>query len=300
MRFCSLFGCGNTNGVDCGLCSVRGQYKLKNKIGTGAFGHVREAVKRKTKTRVAVKIILKSETCKADLENEVRLMRKLDHPNIVKCSEDFFEDKSFYYYAMELCRGGPLMELIDLDISEERASCYIRQILSGLAYLHKRNIIHRDIKPDNIVFSQESRDSDSVLKLVDFGLAVQLPAGKRVIKGDPCGTVNYIAPEACRGFHTLKGDIWAVGIIAHVFLLGCAPFKGACSREIMRATCSQPLKFSQSYCSEDAADFLKKCLTKNPNKRLSAAEALCHPWIVRNETKTINGTENCRISTTPT
>ncbi|CEM08786.1 unnamed protein product [Vitrella brassicaformis CCMP3155] len=244
--------------------NIRSKYWIKRKLGTGAFGQVRAAIEKETGGRRAVKMILKNEAQHHELVNEVEIMQQLDHPNIVKLF-DFFEDKNFYYYVMELCEGGALLAKLEDEIflTEETASKYVRQILSALEYMHAKNIIHRDIKPENIMFAKKERGKEALLKLVDFGLATQLPEGKTTIKDDPCGTVYYLPPEACRGIHTVKADIWAVGVIVYMVLFGMAPFDGSDAKEVM------------------AHDFMRKCLEKDPNKRFTATQALEHPWIVK-------------------
>ena len=161
----------------------------------------------------------------------MNILRKLDHPNIIKVYE-LFKEKSFLYIVTEVCHGGDLFERIERlnYFKEEDARAIVKQLLSALSYCHSNKIMHRDIKPENVLM--ESSDlKDLRVKLIDFGTAIEytgMPKLKEIY-----GSSYYIAPEVINESYNEKCDIWSLGVVAFVILSGCAPFNGKDDIEIL-------------------------------------------------------------------
>ncbi len=146
---------------------------------------------------------------------------KTDHPNLNKLFE-VFEWKNQYVMIMELCEGGDLFNFIKTQkaFTESKVADILKQIMSGVVYMHKNNIVHRDLKPENMLYDTESR----LLKIIDFGTAIELPSGKKLTS--TIGTPYYIAPEVLAGEYTEKCDVWSCGVILYIMLSGIPPFSG--------------------------------------------------------------------------
>ena len=211
--------------------------------------------------------------------NEIEILRKISHPNIVNIYE-IFEDVKKYYIITEFCEGGELFQQITKHgfYTESDAVKIINQILEAVNYLHELNIVHRDIKPENIMLSNNKNDF-SLLKLIDFGTAIEIPKGKKLKKF--IGTSYYVAPEVIDGCYGKKCDVWSCGIILYILLAGYPPFNGNTNKEIYDAIKNQKLTFSNkewNNISSDAIDLIRKMLEKNPKKRYNVQECLNHPW----------------------
>ncbi|ETO13665.1 hypothetical protein RFI_23704 [Reticulomyxa filosa] len=184
--------------------------------------------------------------------------------------------------VVELCDGGDLFErVVSLKaFSETAASHVIRQVVSGLQHLHERGFVHRDLKPDNIMYS--TKDEDSPVKVIDFGLAGNTIGGPCTT---PCGTAHYAAPEVLENqSYGIEVDIWSLGVIIYTLLCGYPPFFDSSNNmknlyhSIKKAKFTFPSPQWDSI-SDGAKDLIKKCLVKNAKERLTAAQVSVHPWV---------------------
>lgn len=263
-------------------------------MGAGAYGEVILCRDKITQTERAIKIITKSSVTSsseraaaaADFNNsstlldEVAVLKKLDHPNIMKLYE-FFEDKRNYYLVSELYKGGELFDEIihRQKFSESDAAVIMKQVLSGVTYLHKHNIVHRDLKPENLLL--EHKGKDALIKIVDFGLSAHFETSSKM--RERLGTAYYIAPEVLRKKYDEKCDVWSSGVILYILLCGYPPFGGQTDHEILRRVEKAKFTFDPpewTKVSDDAKALITQMLTDDPAQRISAAEALNHTWIV--------------------
>ena len=263
-------------------------YLLKKVIGQGGFGVVRRGCRIDNPTiQVAIKTIKKSkvENKLEDMKNEVNILSTIDHPNIVKLYE-YFDEEYFFHIVTEFCGGGELFDRVIQNgrINEADVVRYMKTMISSINHLHKIGICHRDIKPQNFIF--ESELPDAQLKLIDFGLAHKFQQKKRKSTASNltsfAGTSFYTAPEIVKGSYDSKCDIWSLGVIMDLMLTGTHPFTGATSAEIYHNIINQDYDTTSheySHISKPGIDLLQKLLNKNPSARLSAEQALAHPWM---------------------
>lgn len=262
------------------------RYQRVKKLGSGAYGEVLLCRDKQLGEERAIKIIKKSSVSMTVntgcLLEEVAVLKQLDHPNIMKLF-DFFEDKRNYYLAMEVLLGGELFdEIINRQkFSEVDAAIILKQVLSGCTYLHKRNIVHRDLKPENLLL--ESKAKDALIKIVDFGLSAHFEIGAGKMK-ERLGTAYYIAPEVLRKKYDEKCDIWSCGVILYILLCGYPPFGGQTDQEILKRVEKGKFVFDPpdwNKVSDDGKRLVELMLTYDASKRISAEEALNHPWIIK-------------------
>ena len=254
-------------------------------LGQGSFGSVYEAEHIIFKNKVAMKIINKSDNDVDEKEilNEIDILKKLSHPNIVKIFE-FYITKAHYYIVTEYCKDGELFSYIKNKYSERQLAVLFYQIFSGLWYLHDHKILHRDIKLENIMISGKEKDQSTGeelfwIKIIDFGTAKIFEKNKK--EKDVVGSSYYIAPEVLKQNYNEKCDTWSVGIILYMALVGKAPFDGKDDDEIIHKIAKANYNNKDSKLlnhSLEVRDLLSKLLEKDINKRFSAKEALEHPW----------------------
>jgi len=206
--------------------TITERYKVGRTIGDGNFAVVKECVERSTAREYALKIIKKSK-CRGKehmIQNEVSILRRVKHPNIVLLIEEM-DVPTELYLVMELVKGGDLFDAITSTnkYTERDASGMLYNLASAIKYLHSLNIVHRDIKPENLLV-YEHQDGSKSLKLGDFGLATIVDGPLYTV----CGTPTYVAPEIiAETGYGLKVDIWAAGVITYILLCGFPPFRGS-------------------------------------------------------------------------
>ena len=260
---------------------IRKNYVFKEMIGGGRYGKVRVACKKKCPERLyAIKSINKKKLSKKEFSNltkEVEILSSLDHPNIIKFHETY-QDELYFHIVTDLCTGKELLENIIREghLSEQKVCKIIFKVLSAISYCHSMNISHRDLKPENIIF--DTKNIDSEIKIIDFGLSTKYNDGVKM--HSVLGTPYYIAPEVLKGDFDEKCDVWSIGSITYLMLTGQTPFNGDSIKEIFQSIISKKLNFSllEKEFSEEAIDFLKSCLTRDPTLRSSAQNALKHNW----------------------
>jgi len=251
-------------------------------IGEGAYGKVFKVRHRVTGKTYAIKMLKKKDI---KILNEIKILRKLDHPNIMKVYE-YFSSEYCWYFVEEYVAGGDLYEQIcKLQYyNEVTASNIMKQIFSFVSYLHQMNIVHRDIKPKNMMVSNKKDEIE--IKLVDFGTATFFSRKKPLT--DRVGTPIYMAPEVLKGNYFNECDLWSCGVILYILLGGNPPFDGKNSQEIYSKIekCDVKLKGNEwNNVSDEAKDLIIKLLEKNVSKRITAQEALKHPFITNNTIK---------------
>ena len=278
--------------VNCNNKNPRDEYKIIKKLGKGGFGTVWKVKNIQTNLFRAMKKIPKLRNNMNNINeilNEVEILKNLDHPNIVKIFE-FFIEADGYYIITEYCHEGELFKLIKTKgfFSEKIAANIMYQIFQAIHYCHvSNNIIHRDLKPENIMI--ESIDYETGfynIKIIDFGTAKIREKDKRENK--VLGSCFYIAPEVLNKKYNEKCDIWSCGVILYILLCGNVPFNGRDEREISQKIKSGKFDLNINpfdTISNEGKDLIKQCLELNVNKRISAKEALNHPWFDLLKTK---------------
>ena len=218
-----------------------------------------------------------------EILNEINILKKLSHPNIVKIFE-FYITKAHYYIVTEFCKDGELFSYIKNKYSERQLAVLFYQIFSGLWYLHDNKMLHRDIKLENIMISGKEKDQSTGeelfwIKIIDFGTAKIFEKNKK--EKDVVGSSYYIAPEVLKQNYNEKCDTWSVGVILYMALVGKAPFDGKNDDEIIHKIAKGNYNNKESKLlnhSSEVRDLLSKLLEKDLSKRFSAKEALEHPW----------------------
>ncbi|OMJ82598.1 hypothetical protein SteCoe_16644 [Stentor coeruleus] len=279
--------------------NIKDKYIIGNKIGSGAFGFVRVGTHKTSGQKRAIKTIQKESITKDMKEhsqffNEVDILIKADHPNIVKLYE-WYEDEKYYHLVTEFVSGGELFDFIIKSrmLSEPIAAHFMKQILSAVAYCHANSIVHRDLKPENLLLEKDS--ADSLLKIIDFGTSKIYDTGSKMTQ--KYGTAYYIAPEVLRRDYTEKCDVWSCGVILYILLSGKPPFYGRTDREILeRVQRGQYSMDDQEWgrVSLPAKNLIKKMLQINPSSRISSQDALKDEWITNN---TLNSFRESDIQT---
>jgi len=256
-------------------------FDVERELGRGASCRVLKVKEKSTGQVFAMKEMQRQDKWNPMLfEQEVNILGKLSgHKNILHY-EDCWVDQKNFYVLTSLCTGGELFDKIKelRHFSERHAADVMRTILDSMRYCHERNIVHRDLKPENIVYATEAHEE---LVIIDFGDAKEVE--EHSTHDDFVGTAFYLAPEAIRtreGWELKKSDMWTMGVIAYVLVTGRPPFWGRENKEIIRKIVRGNVRFPSTIkLSDECKDFILALLQKPPDKRLSAAEALKHPWI---------------------
>uniref|UniRef100_A0A8C0FX44 calcium/calmodulin-dependent protein kinase n=1 Tax=Bubo bubo TaxID=30461 RepID=A0A8C0FX44_BUBBB len=255
----------------------------------GAFSVVRRCMKITTGQEYAAKIINTKKLSARDhqkLEREARICRLLKHPNIVRL-HDSISEEGFHYLVFDLVTGGELFEDIVAReyYSEADASHCIQQILESVNHCHLNGIVHRDLKPENLLLASKSKGA--AVKLADFGLAIEVQGEQQAWFGF-AGTPGYLSPEVLRKDPYGKPvDMWACGVILYILLVGYPPFWDEDQHRLYQQIKAGAYDFPSpewDTVTPEAKDLINKMLTINPAKRITASEALKHPWICQRST----------------
>uniref|UniRef100_A0A4W3H6Z0 calcium/calmodulin-dependent protein kinase n=1 Tax=Callorhinchus milii TaxID=7868 RepID=A0A4W3H6Z0_CALMI len=255
----------------------------------GAFSVVRRCVKLSTGQEYAAKIINTKKLSARDhqkLEREARICRLLKHPNIVRL-HDSISEEGFHYLIFDLVTGGELFEDIVAReyYSEADASQCIHQILESVNHIHQHDIVHRDLKPENLLLA--SKCKSAAVKLADFGLAIEVQGEQQAWFGF-AGTPGYLSPEVLRKDPYGKPvDIWACGVILYILLVGYPPFWDEDQHKLYQQIKAGAYDFPSpewDTVTPEAKNLINQMLTINPAKRITAPEALKHPWVCQRST----------------
>ncbi|KAK7164226.1 hypothetical protein R3I94_002830 [Phoxinus phoxinus] len=265
------------------------EYQLYEELGKGAFSVVRRCVKLSTGQEYAAKIINTKKLSARDhqkLEREARICRLLKHSNIVRL-HDSISEEGFHYLLFDLVTGGELFEDIVAReyYSEADASHCIHQILDSVHHIHQHDIVHRDLKPENLLLA--SKCKNAAVKLADFGLAIEVQGDQQAWFGF-AGTPGYLSPEVLRKEAYGKPvDIWACGVILYILLVGYPPFWDEDQHKLYQQIKAGAYDFPSpewDTVTPEAKNLINQMLTINPGKRITAQEALKHPWVCQRST----------------
>ncbi|OMJ94992.1 hypothetical protein SteCoe_1685 [Stentor coeruleus] len=260
-------------------------YEIENRrLGSGNYGEVKKCTHKETGVVRAVKILNKERLGSTNLHDnwflkQIQVLNFINHPSFIKIHE-FFEDRDHFFLIMDYYKGGDLLQKIKScrKLPEDLLKKIMKQLLIGVSYLHNLRIVHRDLKLENILFKE--KNGDVLVKIIDFDTSVKL-TDKGVISG-LYGTIYYMAPELINLEYNEKCDIWSLGIIMYALSTGELPYTGLSDHHILANIQKIPINLNSNFLqplSDDAIDLLRKCLSKNPKTRISAEEALDHPWI---------------------
>ncbi|XP_065888605.1 calcium/calmodulin-dependent protein kinase type II delta chain-like isoform X2 [Dysidea avara] len=278
-------------------------YELKEELGRGAFSIVKRCVRLHDGVHLAAKIVniqKLSSRERQKLEREARICKLLKHPNIVYLHEVLI-DNGFHYMIFDLVTGGELFdEVVAREFySEKDASRCMQEVLNSIQFCHHNCIVHRDLKPENLLLSSKSKDA--VTKLADFGLAVELNDPNQVEWFGYAGTPGYLSPEVVNKEKYGKAiDMWACGVILYILLVGYPPFWHDDQKKLYQQIKTAKYDFPSpewDTVSQDAKNLIKIMLELDPSQRITAEDALRHPWITKRESlvpgfhrqNTING-----------
>lgn len=260
-------------------------YTIDKMLGEGAFGAVYLGTNKITGEKRAIKKLAKPQgydryRVSEEIKKEIDILKQLDHQNIMKIYE-YFETDNEFSLITELCDGGELFDKIIKEkyIDEITSAVIMFQLFGAIAYCHSQNIMHRDLKTENILIENKKSNGYLRIKLIDFGIAKILEKGEK--ESTLSGTCFYIAPEVINKDYDKRCDLWSCGVVLYILLCGRMPFGGNSNREIFKNI--QKGMYDMNVdplpkVSNEAKDLISKLLKSNPEERLSAEEALQHPW----------------------
>ena len=324
MRYCDLYAEDESTFLDWRVklarvfiqCDFHQKFTTLKMIGKGSFARVYLVENKESKEKFAVKafskeFMLAQPKGKDSLINEINVMRSLNHPNIIRL-EEVHESVNSVYLVTEMLEGGELLAKVasksGLEYSE--VARVMRCMMKSLSYLAERNLMHRDLKPDNMILKDNSQLDKCTLKLIDFGLATSYDVTEYIFKR--CGTPGFVAPEIINGLsgsnikYTSKCDVFSAGIIFYLLLTGKYPFEGTSFKDILQKNKACKMDFKHYKIKKEplALDLLQRMLEIDPEKRISAREVLQHVYLaeVKEQTtyaelmKQINGEwENTKL-----
>ena len=265
-------------------------YQKIKLIGEGGYGEVWQVRHKVLGKDFAMKIIEKSPYCKTEeIKNEIEILKQLDHPNILKIL-DFHMTNNKFYIITDYCSEGELyLEIKKRNrFSENETAFVIYQLLKAVRYCHKMRVIHRDIKPENIMIVKRENNGYLHVKLIDFGTAKIFSEGN--MQKALVGSAYYIAPEVIRRQYDESCDLWSIGVIIYIMLTGIPPFYGSDDESTLNHVskgCYDTTNNGYLSLSQNAKDLITKLLKYNPKERITAREALYHPWFQTAEFRSI-------------
>jgi calcium-dependent protein kinase len=259
-------------------------------IGIGTFGRVLKGTCKATGRSCAIKQISKTpgdhagmdkQMHKEAVRQEVSCMQKLEHPHIIRLFEHF-EDAKTHYLVIELCTGGKLIDFVARlqDFTEGDVSVLMGHVFSALKYMHEQHIVHRDVKPDNMLLESRSPIRENTLKLIDFGLATRCAPGRDVRLS--AGTPEFMSPQAIDGRYDSQTDLWSCGVTMFMLLSGYAPFQSQTHIGVFAAVKRGNFNFlGQDWqnISDDAKQLIRALLKMSPQHRCTAEQALDDMWV---------------------
>ncbi|EFH61975.1 predicted protein, partial [Arabidopsis lyrata subsp. lyrata] len=259
-------------------------YSLGRKLGQGQFGTTFLCLEKGTGNEYACTSISKRKLLTdedvEDVRREIQIMHHLaGHPNVISI-KGAYEDVAAVHLVMELCSGGELFDRIIQrgHYTERKAAELARTIVGVLEACHSLGVMHRDLKPENFLFV--SKEEDSLLKTIDFGLSMFFKPDE--VFTDVVGSPYYVAPEVLRKRYGPESDVWSAGVIVYILLSGVPPFWAETEQGIFEQVLHGDLDFSSDpwpSISESAKDLVRKMLVRDPTRRLTAHQVLCHPWV---------------------
>ncbi|XP_024420822.2 aurora kinase B isoform X1 [Desmodus rotundus] len=251
-------------------------FEIGRPLGKGKFGNVYLAREKKSRFIVALKVLFKSQIEKEGVEHQLRreieIQAHLQHPNILRLY-NYFYDRRRIYLILEYAPRGELYKELQKShtFDEQRTATIMEELADALMYCHAKKVIHRDIKPENLLLGLQGE-----LKIADFGWSVHAPSLRRKTM---CGTLDYLPPEMIEGrMHNEKVDLWCIGVLCYELLVGNPPFESASHNETYRRIVKVDLKFPPSV-PVGAQDLISKLLKHNPSDRLPLAQVSAHPWV---------------------
>lgn len=275
-----------------GAAEFRDVYELHEDclLGAGSFGKVLKGTDKVSGSACAIKVIAKLQHPSAErrkrmedkcVKQEIEVMQRLDHPHIVRLF-DHYEDRLNHYLVMELCSGGKLVDYLarKQDYRESDAALLMKQVLSAIKYMHDCHIVHRDVKPDNMLLQSWTTLESNTLKVADFGLACRCDPGSQIRLS--AGTPEFISPQAIDSSYDTQTDLWSCGVSMYFLLCGYAPFRAETDSGIFKAVRRGNFSFSSDdwrHVSDSAKDLLRSLIKMNPHERTTADEALNHVWV---------------------
>mmetsp|Transcript_65940 Transcript_65940/g.162287 ORF Transcript_65940/g.162287 Transcript_65940/m.162287 type:complete len:475 (+) Transcript_65940:104-1528(+) len=269
---------------------IKKHYDIGDTLGKGSFATVKVGVPKDGGPHVAIKIIDKKDAQfdKESLEQEIAIMKKVNHPNCIKLHE-VFDEKAKMYMVLDLVTGGELFDRIIArgHYSEKDAANLMYDVVVAIGYLHSVGIVHRDLKPENLLYgSNDEKDPFyNVIKVADFGLAKMVNGKNDHTMTTTCGTPGYVAPEVLEqaGGYGPEVDVWSCGVILYILLCGFPPFYDENNAVLFQQIKKGDYSFPSPYwdeVSDSAKDIVSKVLVVDPSKRYTAAECLQHNWIL--------------------
>jgi len=271
---------------------VSDNYTITDELGKGNYSTVFLAQHKQNGSKWAAKMIHKQNAGKKGLEmviTEVKILRSVNHPNIVRLNEAYENDQDCCL-VLELISGGELFDkIVELvSYTERDASRIVRQMTDAVGHLHSKNIVHRDLKPENLLLENDSPTSP--IRLADFGLSKFIDPKDPL--NVPVGTPGYVAPEVVEClertdcYYGKEIDMWGIGVITYILLCGYPPFYAEDDDAVFDQILAGKFDFPSPHwdkISASAKDLITKLLVIDPTKRMTAEEALKHPWVKGNE-----------------
>lgn len=283
------------------------EYVRECNIGRGSYGKVvlyrsnadgkQYAIKAFYKSRLAKVRVTSSETAMTDVRREVSIMKMLEHRNIINLKEVIDDPESDHFYmVLEYVDGKWICDASGTcgGIEESISRRYLRDIISGLMYLHAHDIVHGDIKPENLLVTKSG-----IVKIGDFSVSHAFEDGDDVLGRSP-GTPVFTAPECCLGptYHGKAADVWAVGVTLYCMALGHCPYIGDSLQDTYDQIINKSL-YLPPEMDPELKDLLEGLLCKDPRQRLTLEAAADHPWVVREEGPIRRTSCRCKSSDLP-